>query len=54
MNLATLVDNAAYGKGILAEHGFSVLIEAGGCALPRSRETPCPTYLISRRAWAIP
>lgn len=29
MRLTTLMDNVAYGKGILAEHGFSVLIDTG-------------------------
>jgi 7,8-dihydropterin-6-yl-methyl-4-(beta-D-ribofuranosyl)aminobenzene 5'-phosphate synthase len=33
VKLTTLVDNVAYGKGILAEHGFSVLIEAGGARI---------------------
>ncbi len=33
MKITTLVDNVAYGKGIRAEHGFSVLIEAGGARI---------------------
>lgn len=33
MKLTTLVDNVAYGKGILAEHGFSALIEADGARI---------------------